>query len=276
MIEKNQGFVIRDSAWLEARLELLWTTYFHDVAIGFPITASFGRRARRRFGAITARNSNCFITINALLQSHEAPEYVIDATLVHELAHYAHGYGSGLPKRYADPHRGGVVDAELRKRGCYFLEERAELWRKRYWEAFYSEHAGDIVEAEHRRRNGSADRWGEFLACIDRRREFELVGYLINLRAQFGPAAQPFAVEWLHASLRQTGLSYHYSAENTLRVHGLLADRTVPQEVVLFELAFWMAAGLVGNNWKSIEPMIRQAGLGETAHDGAGRIGSAR
>ena len=42
----------RDNRWLESRLQLLWETYYNDVTRVYPIQATFGPRARYRYGSI--------------------------------------------------------------------------------------------------------------------------------------------------------------------------------------------------------------------------------
>src|SRR2546427_12688437 len=108
----------RDNLWLASRYRHLWSTYFLGARTGYPIDVKFGRSARYRYGSIFNRGRKCHILINGLFAHPEVPEYVVDATLVHELAHYVHGYASGLPKLHACPHRGGVIDKELERRGC--------------------------------------------------------------------------------------------------------------------------------------------------------------
>src|SRR5918912_973139 len=131
----------RDHAWLQARFRHLWDTYYSDARIGYPIEVKFGRSARYRYGSIYNTGRQCRITINGLFAHPEIPEYVVDATLAHELAHYVHGYGSGLPKLHSHPHRGGVIDKEMQRRGCFFLEEKAGAWRRENWQSFYERHA---------------------------------------------------------------------------------------------------------------------------------------
>src|SRR5438445_748122 len=109
---------LRDNRWLESRFAYLWTNYYSDVRKGYPIEVKFGRPARYRFGSICNHGRHCRILINPLFARPEVPEYVVDATIAHELAHYVHGYGSGLPKLHAHPPRGGVIDKEMAKRGC--------------------------------------------------------------------------------------------------------------------------------------------------------------
>ncbi|HXG23447.1 MAG TPA: hypothetical protein VNJ09_02740 [Chthonomonadales bacterium] len=62
----------------------------------------------------------------------------------------------------------------------------------------------------------------------------------------FGLAEPPFQVAWLAASLWQTGLSYHFSRERVVRLHGLLANPKVPEAVLVFEMACRLAMGRVG------------------------------
>src|SRR5947209_5320989 len=82
----------RNDAWLKDRVRLLWEMHFSDVPTGFPIVASFGTRAKYRFGSIMARNATTLITVNQLFRDPYVPTYVFDGTLVHGLAHYAHGF----------------------------------------------------------------------------------------------------------------------------------------------------------------------------------------
>ncbi len=124
--ESDRGPVlVRDAEWLAERVRLLWENHFADVPTGFPITTRFGTRAQYRFGSISAQNGKTLILLNRLFADPFVPTFVVDATLAHELAHYAHGFGSGLPRLYAHAHRGGVVDKELEKRGLGELSARA-------------------------------------------------------------------------------------------------------------------------------------------------------
>ena len=70
-------------------------------------------------------------------------------------------------------------------------------------------------------------------------------------------------MEWLKASTKQGGLSYWLRHERALRVHGLLADPRVPEAVVVFEIAYWLARFSVGRDWRRIEEALTRAGLEE-------------
>ena len=259
----------RNDAWLTERVQLLWENHFADVPKGFPIVTKFGSRARYRFGSIAARNGKSMILINQLFAAPDVPVYVVDATLAHELAHYAHGFGSGLPKKYAHAHRGGVVDIELEKRGLGELSVKAELWRKAHWEEFHLTQCDDLTEQRVQKKNALDSRWDAWLSGSAVRPETELCGRLALLLPKFGlkPSDCDFMVEWLRASPRQSGLSYWFAAERTLRLHGLLADRRVPGVVLDFEIAYWIARQKAGAKWQNVHAAICHAGLEATAEE---------
>src|SRR5205085_12251442 len=134
----------------------------------------FGIRARNRFGSIGAQDQKTIILVNRLFADPLVPVFVVDGTLAHELAHYAHGFGSGLPKLYADPHRGGVVDKELEKRGLGEVTIKAEQWRAAYWDTFYTERCADIVARRAARSDRTDALWDTLLLRPDVRTEEEL------------------------------------------------------------------------------------------------------
>src|SRR5579871_2930415 len=265
--EENAAERVRDNAWLAERLRLIWDMHFSDVAQGFPIVTRFGIRAQRRFGSIAARNKTTTILINQLFADPFVPEYVVDGTLGHELAHYAHGFGSGLPRLYRDAHRGGVVDKELEKRGLGEVRVRAEQWRKAYWDAFYDSQCRDLVTRRASRDDDAGSRWSAFLNLPDRRAEAELQARFMQQAARFGHVREvpPFRVEWLHATRRQTAPSYWFARERTLRLHGLLADRRVPGQLLDFELSYWLARLTVGDSWQSIHAALCRVQLDDMA-----------
>lgn len=85
-------------------------------------------------------NSDCHpvtvITINSLFKDENIPEYVVIGTIAHELAHYAHGFHSPLEQRFKTPHAGGVVHAELKKRGLGEIEKESKEWLKKNWQSY--------------------------------------------------------------------------------------------------------------------------------------------
>ncbi|MCC6729662.1 MAG: M48 family metallopeptidase [Chthonomonadales bacterium] len=261
---------IRDDVWLACRVSHLWDLYYADVIPGYPIDAHFGPRARRRFGSIRARGRTCLILVNGLFAHPDVPDYVVDATLVHELAHYVHGYGSGTRRLHANPHQGGVVDREMELRGCLFLEDRAAAWRRRHWSAHYAIHASDVVARRARRQADRDAAWAAILAQAGWRPIEEVRALLATTAPAFGLTEPPFEVEWLLPSSRKSGLSYRFAGEGVVRMHALLAHPAVPREVVLYELAYWLAAARAGPRWRDIEGAIAAAGLSRPARAAIG------
>jgi hypothetical protein len=263
----NAGDGFRDDSWLTARVRLLREIHFADVPQGYPIVTRFGTRARYRFGSIAARNRQTIILINRLFADPYVPTFVVDGTLAHELAHYAHGFGSGLPRLYRDAHRGGVVDKELEKRGLGEVNARAEQWRKIYWDVFYDAQCDDLVARRASRTDEATARWQAFLMQPDRRTPTELQARFGAHAARLGYAHMPlpFRVEWLAATRRQTAPSYWFARERALRLHGLLADPRVPDQLVDFELAYWLARLSVGESWQAIHAALCRADLSAAA-----------
>lgn len=260
---------IRDDAWLLDRTLLLREMHFADVAQGYPIVARFGIRARYRYGSIAAREGKSLILVNQLFAEPFVPTFVVDATLGHELAHYAHGFGSGLPRLYNDPHRGGVVDKELEKRGLGEISAKAEQWRATCWDAFYTEQCADILARRAARTNHTDAKWDTLLLRPDARTEEDLQGRLAVMGKKFGFAEDmlPYEVEWLRATRRQKGLSYWFPEEGVVRVHGLLADRRVPAPILDFELAYWLARLTYGAKWTTVHRALCRTGLDGIAEE---------
>jgi len=137
---------MRDNRWLADRLTLIHTDYFPDIVVKNLILVRFGRASRSRFGSIIAKPKKgqqhpvTYININALFRDEEVPEYVIDATLAHEFTHYAHGFHSPLDRKYKYPHKGDVVNREIRARGAGHLLTQQEGWVKKEYPAFLRKH----------------------------------------------------------------------------------------------------------------------------------------
>lgn len=256
---------LRDNRWLQDRVRALWNTYYSDARTGYPIVAKFGPRARYRYGSIYSCGETCYILINRLFAHPDVPEYVIDATLCHELAHYVHGWGSGLPKLFAHPHRNGVVDKEMEARGCYEIEERAGAWRKAQWQDFYASQAADTVARRAAREKREQTQWEMYLSTPGFRTEEQLRQRLAELAQAFGQNKTAFEPTWLFASIRRNGLSYRFRRENSVRLHATLADPAVPQEVVDYELSYWLAVEATGGKWEDVESAMRKAGVWQRA-----------
>ncbi len=260
----------RNDAWLTERVRLLRENHFADVPQGYPIVTRFSTRAKYRLGCICARDGNALIQVNRLYADVAVPVYVVDGTLAHELAHYAHGFGSGLPRVYEHAHRGGVVDKELLARGLGPLYERAEQWRRQHWDTFYQSRCGDLVEREHAQQGMTDAVWDLFLNAPNRRSSADLQARYARLAmrlAGHAPRVPLFEVEWLRATPRQMFPSYWYAKTRVLRLHGLLADKRVPDNLVDFEIAYWLCRQTVGEPWQRVHALLCQSGLDAQALD---------
>lgn len=138
---------MRSTEWLENRFEYIYRTYFADVEAPNQIEIKWGKRSRRQLGCIkkerpqtlTDRFNKDFktiIVINGLFKDEVIPEFVIDAVIVHEMAHYAHGFNSPLPQKHANPHKGNVIRREFLIRGIGELEREQEKWMKENWQKY--------------------------------------------------------------------------------------------------------------------------------------------
>lgn len=131
---------MRNNQYLLNRLQSIWQSYFSDCCMGNNIYIHFGRKAEKRLGSIRKiryANTNRFdtlITINGYFRDKKIPDYVIDATIAHELCHYIHGISSPLPRLCLYPHRGGVIEKEFVKRGIDKLEKLENNWLNQNWE----------------------------------------------------------------------------------------------------------------------------------------------
>lgn len=131
----------RDDRWLDDSLERIWSQYFGDTPPANVVWVTFGAPWKCRLGLITMTEdqSATYIQVNALLRRFEVPEVITGVTIAHELVHYAHGFGSPLPRRYKHPHRGGIVRRELLRRGMKNDVERYDSWICNHWHNFYAE-----------------------------------------------------------------------------------------------------------------------------------------
>lgn len=126
----------RDDRWLQGLLDRTWDTHFADVQQINDVRIEYGRRAKRRLGSIRidpADHNTSIITMNGLFRSIEIPEFVVEATLVHELTHYAHGFNSPHAQKQAHPHAGGVMRREFEERGLLQLYLEQKRWLKVRW-----------------------------------------------------------------------------------------------------------------------------------------------
>lgn len=146
---------MRDNKYLENLLYDLWDNHFCDVPRKNLVVIKFGKYSKRQLGSIKLANkytkikglmrkrkeelevqdekSVTVITVTRYFQNEIVPEYVIRATIAHELCHYTHGFQSPLEKRFDHPHRGNVIKKELAKRDLLDQEKEAEKWLKENW-----------------------------------------------------------------------------------------------------------------------------------------------
>ena len=146
---------MRDNKYLENLLYDLWDNHFCDVPRKNLVIIKFGKYSKRQLGSIKLANrytkikglmrkrkeelevqdekSVTVITITKYFQNEIVPEFVISATIAHELCHYTHGFQSPLEKRFDHPHRGNVIKKELAKRDLLDQEKEAEKWLKENW-----------------------------------------------------------------------------------------------------------------------------------------------
>ena len=130
----------RDNKWLKERLKYLWQRYFSDIPIVNKITIKFGRPARTRLGSIKPGrklgNHHSIITINGYFADPAIPEFVIDAVISHEFMHYAHGFASPHEQAFRHPHKGGVVNWDLKERGLDDVLKLEKRWLKENWKNY--------------------------------------------------------------------------------------------------------------------------------------------
>jgi hypothetical protein len=131
---------------LNAYLEYIWERYFADVPRVNEVHIAYCQPWKSRLGLIrmSLDETTSFIGINTLLQHQMIPEYVLITTVAHELVHYAHGFGSPLPRPYMHPHANNVVNRELEKRGLGTYVRQCDAWIDREWFAFYDTQRCDI------------------------------------------------------------------------------------------------------------------------------------
>lgn len=133
----------RDQEWLENLLSDIWFRYFSDVEQTNEVYIRYGRKAKRRLGSISIDSKDklsTIITINPLYQDMDVPEYVVVATIVHEMTHYAHGFNSPHDQKQRHPHSGGVIRREFAERGLEDLYHKQKKWLKQNWQKIIDRH----------------------------------------------------------------------------------------------------------------------------------------
>lgn len=148
----EKALIVRDNAWLAYRLNTIWKSHFADIDQDNEVRIVFGRKSRARLGSIGMHGwqgadsrkreyrsrykdveGTSIITITGYFKDPRVPEYVIDATIAHEVVHYVHGFHSPRPQLYTNPHAGGVVDKEMIERGLGDTLAQQKRWLKDTW-----------------------------------------------------------------------------------------------------------------------------------------------
>ncbi len=125
---------MRDNIFLKTRLEYLWQNAFLDVEKKNNVNVRFKGKWKNKFGHIKKlTNGDSEIVINGYFKDLKIPDYIIDLTIAHELVHYSHGFNSPLPKLYSHPHKGGIVNKDLKKRGFTEVLKLERKWIKEEW-----------------------------------------------------------------------------------------------------------------------------------------------
>lgn len=136
----------------------LWDDHFADVPRQNLVLIHFAKYSSRQLGCIKwARSSTrikgllkrrleeyevqddkriSVINITRHFQDLFVPDFVVRATIAHEMVHYTHGFHSPLPQIVNHPHRGNVVNKELIKRGLGNTLAESEAWLKANWWQF--------------------------------------------------------------------------------------------------------------------------------------------
>ncbi len=153
---------MRDDTWLFQKLDEIWDGHFSDIPQHNDVIIKFGRKARQRLGSIKQetksirdlanKNRKTIITINGLFKDPNVPEYVITATIAHEMCHYAHGFSSPLDQRFENPHQGGIVTKEMKVRGFAKALQLQKKWLKEVWPRYLEENMPARQTRQRRKR----------------------------------------------------------------------------------------------------------------------------
>ncbi len=143
---------MRDDEFLKQRLDAMWEFLFPDVKKANIVVIRFKGKWRNKFGHIKRlNNGDSEIVINSHFKNEKIPEYIIDTTIAHELVHYMHGFNSSLPRMHKHPHKGGIVNKELKKRGFGNMISLERKWVRNEWRNIVKEEYKQPVKQEKSR-----------------------------------------------------------------------------------------------------------------------------
>ena len=130
---------MRNEEWLATLFHEIWETKFPDVKKENNVVVRWKGNWKNKFGHIRRlKNKDTEIAINAYFKDPEVPQYVIELTLAHELIHYMHGFHSPHTKLFKHPHKGGIVNIELKKRGYEEEIKKERIWFRETWSKRFS------------------------------------------------------------------------------------------------------------------------------------------
>ncbi|MBU2595279.1 hypothetical protein KJ713_00375 [Patescibacteria group bacterium] len=127
---------MRHNKWLKKIAQEIWHKYFADISPTNDLRVKFGKRARWQLGCIRQslkKGSPSIVTINGYFKNEIVPQYVIESILAHEFVHYLTGFSSSRPKLFRYPHRGGIINREMRRRGLVEIEKKQKEWIDKNW-----------------------------------------------------------------------------------------------------------------------------------------------
>jgi hypothetical protein len=116
--------------------ELIRENFSHKGVTNFLVVKT-GGKWKRTLGHIKPlkdSSGDSLIEINSLLFDLDVPEFVLNYVIMHELTHYFQGFCSNHEKRHRHPHKGGVVEKELERRGWKEIQEKSDKWIKNNWD----------------------------------------------------------------------------------------------------------------------------------------------
>ncbi len=143
---------MRNTKWLVERTKFILRRYFPEMKLGNNLVVKFGRKAKTRLGSIkygsphrrvNKVHPNTIITLTGYFQDEKVPDFVLDATLAHEISHYSHGFFSPRQRLYHHPHYGGVVKREMLDRGLEDMLKLQKKWLRENWIRFIKQESNE-------------------------------------------------------------------------------------------------------------------------------------
>ncbi len=134
--------IVPSDLFLTKKTAELCREHFPNRQISNLLVCRWGKAWRTKLGHIKPLKNVQFgslIEINAILADPRVPEFVLEATLLHELIHYFQGFGSNHPRERRHPHRGGAVTNEFKQFGWEELLKKQQKWVKENFSKVYFE-----------------------------------------------------------------------------------------------------------------------------------------